>query len=99
MTTTTTKNELMDKLLGSTLLEAKQGDTPGDFAKAAADVENILAEAYQKAHRLKAMFDQMEEVPNSLKGIYDANAKLALEIGAAKQKAYNTRMQLSKAMR
>ena len=93
-----TKREIRNQVLDQ-VVEAKLGTSPGDFAKVAADVEDALADAYQKIHRLKAMFDAMEEVPNSLKGIYDANAKLSHDVGAAKQKAYNTRMQMSRAMR
>jgi len=50
----------------------------------AAEVDELMGEAYRKMHTLKAEMDKFEEIPNYLKSFYDEVLKAANAIGEAR---------------
>ena len=56
------------------------------------EIQEMLTQAYLRAHSLKADFDRMEEIPEYLKASYSAVLKLTGAIGKAQdaaQEVYN----------
>lgn len=75
------------------IVEAKV-NTLTDFQVASANVTEACGNAYMAALKLKGMFDQMEEIPQYLHGIYSRTMKVMGMAGDAKQEAYQSQMEL-----
>jgi len=68
-------------------------NTPAHFQVASSEVNKKIGEAYNSALKLKGMFDQMEEIPNTLRKIYNRNMKAMDLLRKAKDEAYQSQME------
>jgi len=75
-------------------IEEGRVNTLAHFQVTSSEVTRKIGEAYMRAHKLKAMFDQMEEIPNTFHKIYDRNLKAIDLISKAKDEAYQSQMEL-----
>ena len=81
--------ERLNRLLG----EAKRSSL-SDFQRAAIDVDEAIKEAYRKAHHLKAMWDEFEEIPPKQQKMYDRLMGLIGKLDKPGQDAHQLRMDL-----
>jgi hypothetical protein len=76
------------------LLDEKRNLSPGDFQRAAADLDESLHVAYRKAHSLKAMWDEMEEIPQKQRQMYDRLGRILGLLDKPMAEAYQLYMEL-----
>ncbi len=87
--------DTITKLEGG-VVEAKPVITQGDFVTKLTEIDRVYADLYRKTADIKMMFDSWEEIPNSLKPIYDSQVKALSELGKLKNTAYNAKMKISR---
>jgi hypothetical protein len=63
----------------------------------ASEADELIGSAYRKLHTLKFDFDQWEEIPSSLRPLYDQICSVASAVGELRQKTGQLREDVKKA--